>query len=195
MDWLGWGMGKFKKGHYRSDTTRLKDWDYAQNAAYFITICTHRKEHFLGTVRSLALGLTIDSDLLDSTPQNFAALRTYLNPSRIGEIAYEYWLKIPQKYPFVSLGEFVIMPNHVHGILIFNRKEKLEWQSNRYGPQSQNLAAVIRGYKAGVKSFATKNKVPFAWQSRYYDHIIRDQKAYHQISRYIQTNPVRWHHP
>ncbi len=187
-------MGNFQKGKYRSTSTRLNGWDYRQNAVYFVTICSYQKEHFFGRIIA-GNKRQFDPNLVDTAAQNFAPLREYLQPTEIGKIAYQYWLRIPEKYPFISLGEFVIMPNHVHGLLSFRRKERLEWQPNQFGPQSQSLGAVIRGYKAGVKSYATKHEIPFAWQRKYYDHIVRDQKAYHQISRYIQLNPIRWKHP
>jgi hypothetical protein len=63
---------------------------------------------------------------------------------------------------------------------------------NKFGPQSGNLASVIRGYKAAIKTYAVKNKIEFFWQSKYYDHIIRDDFDYYRIKTYIQENISNW---
>jgi hypothetical protein len=63
---------------------------------------------------------------------------------------------------------------------------------NRFGPQSKNLASIMRGYKSAVTTYARKNNIPFGWQSRFHDHIIRDDRSYQNISNYILTNPEKW---
>jgi len=63
---------------------------------------------------------------------------------------------------------------------------------NKFGPQSKNLASIIRGYKIGVKKYATINKINFFWQSRFYDHIIRNEKEYYRVKQYILNNPINW---
>ncbi|MEL6589249.1 MAG: hypothetical protein AAFQ87_13260 [Bacteroidota bacterium] len=165
---------------------RWKGWDYRQAAAYFVTICTHQKIRYFGEIIFPGGGA-------QGGAQNFAPLRQpYLRSSLMGAIAYKYWRMIPQKYPFVRLGEFIIMPDHVHGILNFERDDLSDWKPSQFGPQSQNLGAVIRGYKAGVKSFATKHGIEFSWQRNYYDRIIRDERSYQMISQYIRDNPKNW---
>ena len=105
------------------------------------------------------------------------------------------------------------MPNHLHGIIVIdkydenNRNEnnhnpvRVETQNfaslrdgyaNKFGPQSKNLASIIRGFKIGVKKYATINNIDFAWQSRFYDHIIRDKISLNKIREYIQINPKMW---
>jgi putative transposase len=103
------------------------------------------------------------------------------------------------------------MPNHFHGILIignnqFNQNltynnDKLEVEENaplnigpvnQFGPQSKNLAAIIRGFKASVTSYAIQHEIMFGWQSRYHDHIIRDYVSYLKIANYIIGNPENW---
>ena len=120
--------------------------------------------------------------------QNIASLRTV-----IGNIAYQFWRDIPVHFPFVELDEFVVMPNHVHGILFFNKPEQQDWRANKFGPQSGNLGSVIRGYKAGVKGFATTNGIEFGWQPRFHDRIIRSEKELNRIRQYILDNPEKWH--
>jgi REP element-mobilizing transposase RayT len=110
----------------------------------------------------------------------------------MGQMAVEYWTQIPKHYPFVHLDAFVVMPNHIHGILFFDRPDKTDWNPNTFGPQSQNLAAVIRGFKSATKRYANQHNIPFEWQSRYHDRIIRDEKELNAIRQYIINNPSKW---
>jgi len=84
------------------------------------------------------------------------------------------------------------MPNHIHGIIFINKPDKVDWNYNKFGAQSQNLGAVMRGYKASVKTYATTNNIEFGWQPRYYDHVIRNEKEYLNIGGYIVDNPQQW---
>lgn len=119
---------------------------------YFITICTQNRESFFG-------------DVIERQGV------TFLQPSVIGQIAIDYWLAIPTFFPFVELDSFQLMPNHLHGILWICKPdaEATDDQPNQFGPQRQNLASIIRGFKAGVKKYATLTQLDFEWQSRYYD--------------------------
>jgi putative transposase len=87
---------------YRIPSNRLKNWDYGSNAAYFITICTQNREHFFGEITNGVMHL-----------------------NELGKIATQFWSEIPNHFPFVELGNFVIMPNHTHGILIINKTGNL----------------------------------------------------------------------
>ncbi|MFT5749930.1 MAG: putative transposase [Ancylomarina sp.] len=169
------------KGRYRIESARLKSWDYGWNAAYFVTICTHCREHYFG-------------DIVDGRMQL----------SEIGQLANKYWLEIPKHFPFVELDAFVVMPNHLHGILVINKpndERHVETQNfaslplgtqNKFGPQSQNLASIIRGFKIGVTKNARKIKPDFMWQARFYDHIIRNDESLFRIRDYIKSNPLKW---
>lgn len=164
-------------GKYRIPSARAAWWDYAADATYFVTICTDEKRHFFGRVENMEM-----------------------QHSEIGRTAFQYWQDIPQHFPFVSLDVFVIMPNHVHGIIVIDKNkhvdciENVQPQTtiNKFGPQSQNLGSIIRGFKSAVKTFATTNAIPFAWQARFHDHIIRDEAEYRRIVDYICNNPARW---
>jgi putative transposase len=101
-------------------------------------------------------------------------------------------LEIPRHFSFIELDDFVLMPNHLHGILFLNKLNHENWQDNKFGPQSQNLPSVIRGYKAAVKKYATMHQLDFSWQSRYYDRVIRSEKELQNIRSYIQNNPNKW---
>ncbi|GBD96102.1 hypothetical protein BMS3Abin06_00985 [bacterium BMS3Abin06] len=177
------------KNKYRIASTRLQNWDYGWNGLYFITICTQNRECYFG-------------DILDRK----------MNLSPIGKMAEKYWLEIPNHFPFVKLDVFVVMPNHIHGIIIIDKpnneqntdtdtvetqnlaslQQPKQTSKNKFGPQSKNLASIIRGFKIGVTKYVKNNKLEFGWQPRFYDHIIRNEKSYQTISEYIVNNPVKW---
>jgi putative transposase len=111
-----------------------------------------------------------------------------------------------------------VMPNHVHGIIIIDKPvgnpvfgciggmldmqnfaylpippiQRTQTPKNKFGPQSQNLASIIRGYKTGVTKYARNNDIRFTWQSLYHDHIIRDNASFKRIQQYIINNPKNW---
>src|SRR5690554_3027755 len=97
-------MERFKN-KYRIDSARAPFWDYAWNAAYFVTICTQHREHWFGEIVQT---------------QNIASPNK-MDLSPIGHIANSCWHEIPNHFPFVELGAHVIMPNHVHGIVVINK--------------------------------------------------------------------------
>jgi len=101
--------GKFQD-RYRIPSTRLQNWDYGWNGIYFITICTNDHEHCFGKITNKAMEL-----------------------SEIGLLAHQFWCKIPTHFPFISLDAFVIMPNHLHGILIIDKDN-----DGRYEPETES---------------------------------------------------------
>jgi len=158
------------RNKYRIPSARAGWWDYAQNGTYFVTICTHEREHFFGEV--------IDDEMI---------------LSETGIIASRCWTEIPQYFSFVIPDVFIVMPNHVHGIIIIDKEQPPPFDpANQFQPQSENLAAVIRGYKAGVTAKARRANPGFAWQTRFHDHIIRNHESYQHIANYIIHNPARW---
>jgi REP element-mobilizing transposase RayT len=151
-----------------------------------------------------------------SIPNN-SSVHKKMQLTPLGEMAIKCWMDIPKHFPFVKLDAFVVMPNHVHGILEIDKPgfdnhidSDVETQDfsktqnlaslrpnspspkNKFGPQSKNLASILRGYKTGVTNFAVANNFDFGWQARYYDHIIRDDQEYIRISDYIVENPEKW---
>lgn len=185
-------MKKFQD-KYRIPSARAQWWDYGNNAAYFITICTQNRIHYFG---------------------NFVQQKIKL--SELGKYAETCWYEIQNHFPFVKLGSFVVMPNHIHGIIIIDKsnQESVETQdfatrlnfnflpdetqdfaslqSNIFGPQSKNLASIIRGYKIGVTKFSKTIQPDFKWQPRFHDHIIRNNSEYQKINNYIEFNPLNW---
>jgi REP element-mobilizing transposase RayT len=127
--------------------------------------------------------------------------------SEIGAIAEKYWNEIPLHFPFVRLGPFIVMPNHVHGILIINKSDdpsvggvetpKLGVSTQTGGDKNDkwkpgNLGVIVNQYKRICTIQSRKINPDFAWQSRFYEHIIRDDESYHKIAQYIENNPVSW---
>lgn len=166
--------GKFK-GKYRIASSRLRGYDYGSNGLYFVTICTKEKIHYFGSIVK-----TRD------------CASNYLQETEIGRVANEYLLSIPEHYPFVILDEFIVMPNHLHAIIVINKNEADTWKPNTFGIQSRNLAAIIRGFKSSVKKYANDNNIDFHWQSRFHDHIILNEKTLLAVRNYIKTNPQNW---
>lgn len=186
---------------YRIPSNRLKGFDYGSHGLYFVTICTKDRIHYFGEIvephNRAANNNNVETDNYPSPNQNNMGIYETdnypsLRVTQIGQIAIDFWQEIPKHYPFVELDEFVIMPNHLHGILFFNRPEKANWNENKFGSQSQNLGAVIRGYKASVKRYANNSQTEFDWQTRFHDRIIRDEKELRAIRGYIINNPKKW---
>ena len=162
-------MDKFK-GKYRIASTRLAAWDYGSNAIYFVTICTAGRTHYFGEV--------VDGEMV-------------LSP--LGRTAADCWQAIPEHFSFVVPDVCVVMPNHVHGIVVIDKPHPVQVQSsNRFGPQSQNLVSVVRGYKVGVTMYARRNDTAFSWQARYHDRVIRSEAEYERVQHYIEMNPQQW---
>ena len=171
-----WQKSDKYKGKYRIPSNRLQRYDYGANGCYYVTICTKNREHYFGEIVNEKLQL-----------------------SEIGKIALQYWLDIPKHFPFVGLDEFIIMPNHIHGILFFDKKTDNGVTDNAqsehppiFGCQSQNLGSVIRGFKSSLKRYANENDINFSWQERFHDHIIRDNDGLINVRKYILNNPPNW---
>jgi len=165
------------KDKYRINSARRSGYDYSQAGGYFITICTKSREHSFGNIQLATDALT----------------NAYLIDNELAVQAWNCWQAIPQHFPFVESDAFVVMPDHVHGVLFINRPGDYPKRSEtHFGPRSDNLASIIRGFKVGVKAWSTRQGINFNWQPRYYDRIIRNELELEKIRTYIQDNPNRW---
>ena len=173
-------MDKFKN-KYRIPSARAQWWDYGNNAAYFITICTKNRYHFFGQIAD-----------------------TRLIASPEGDTAAQIWHEIPNVFPYAQLGAFVVMPNHIHGIIIIEKTvsgvtvplhpatqpQTGGFAGSKNPVLNENLSRIVRWYK-GRSSFEIRKVNPvFQWQSRFHDHIIRNDATYRRINDYIETNPA-----
>ena len=167
------------KVKYRIKSTRLPNYDYSGDGWYYITICTKDMVNYFGEIRDFIMEL-----------------------NDIGCVVHNEWRKTGELRKNVILDEFVVMPNHVHGIIqIFNpepRRDALQCVStmdsmNKFGPQRNNLASIVRGFKGAVKRWCNQNGYPrFQWQPRFYDQIIIGDKELLEIREYIYYNPQMW---
>lgn len=142
--------------------TRLKGYDYSQNGAYFITICTNNRKCILSN---------IVGEGLCALPKNTL---TYIGKEIEKTIQY-----INDNYNNVSIDKYVIMPNHIHLIII------LDDSGGHRNPPLQNIIGQL-------KSYTTNKYGNSLWQRSYHDHIIRGEKDYQKIWEYIDTNPIKW---
>lgn len=159
--------------HYRNQTLRLPNRDYGKTGIYFVTICTAGRRPFFGMVTG---------DL------------THLSP--MGQIAHDCWQAIPRHHSHVALDEFVVMPNHVHGLIkIVQATSDSEHTTNQFGPlQKGALPAIVQSYKAAVTRLCRRRGyAQFKWQPRYYEHIVRRDGSLNRIRQYIVDNPRKWH--
>lgn len=187
------------KNKYRISSARAAWWDYGWPGAYFVTICTARQRCDLGAI----LGQTMDL-------------------SRIGVLADVFWHEIPHHARQVELGAFVVMPNHVHGILILQNEHEgnavtatgtvetrhalsLPPQPSQpshdlvspgaarlRNPGKNTLSSIVGGYKSAVSRHAHRLGFAFAWQSRFHDHMIRNDDEYQRINDYVEANHRLW---
>lgn len=163
-------------------------WHDYTGADYFVTFCTKNREMYFGDI--------VDGQMVLSEIGKWAK-------SQIEQTSI-----IRQNN--VDIPLYVVMPNHIHLIVVFNQvvcrdasNASADKESNnvsadargaslRFGPQSGNLSSVVRGIKSAVTKYANEHDIPFAWQSRYHDHIIRNQMEMDRIADYIENNPLRW---
>ena len=168
-----------EKHHRRS--IRLKNYDYSQPGFYFLTICTYQRQSWFGEIKND---------------------RMYLN--QIGKIVAEEWLNTPKIRSNFLLDEWVIMPNHLHGIVIINEHILETGKGNRdiLGARNAPLRQEpnsISSFVAGFKSAVTKrinllrnNRDIPIWQRNYYESVIRDENALRVIREYVLNNPFEW---
>jgi len=145
---------------------RISEYDYSQNGAYFVTICTHERTHTLSKIVG------------DGFPV----------PLPLGQIAKELIIQLPIKYPNVSVDNFVIMPDHIHLLL------RIEDASGTGNP-SPTLGSIIGWCKYQITKQAnllSGNSGKKRFQRSYYDHVIRNQQDYDEIWQYIENNPKSW---
>ena len=165
---------------YRIKSTRFKHWDYSSCGAYYVTICTKNREPFFGKIVNGKMIL-----------------------SKIGEIAEKFWMEIPKHYPNLTLDEFIIMPDHVHGLVLIDDSFSVETchgmslqtrirTYNKFSkPVSQSLSMIINHFRSGVKRWCNKNGFSdFAWQSLFHESIVRNEKHLNAVRKYIINNPL-----
>ena len=143
---------------------RLQSYDYSQNGAYFITICTEKRKNLLASV----VGAILDRP-------------AHVRLTEWGQAVEQAILKIPQCYPDVRLEKYVVMPNHIHLLLVIDTI-----------PGRPRVAPTISRIVQQTKGLATKMIGKPIFQKSYHDRIVRSDAEYDMIWQYIDTNPIRW---
>lgn len=165
-------MTPYDPQYHHRRSIRLKGYDYTQAGAYFLTLCTKDRTCLFG-------------DIVDGL--------MVLNVA--GRVVDEYWKAIPSHFPQVELDTFVVMPNHIHGVLrirAVGAKHLSPPRSRRLGT-SNTIGSVVRGVKIGVTKWMRVNTdIHDVWQRNYYEHVIRDESSLNRIREYIADNPASW---
>ncbi|MCI5189799.1 MAG: transposase [Candidatus Electrothrix sp. AS4_5] len=161
--------------HHRR-SIRLRNYDYSQAGAYFVTICTHHRECLFGKITNRAMRL-----------------------NDTGNIVTEQWIKTGEVRDTVELDAWTVMPNHFHGIIVITGGKGTARRApttERFGkPISGSLPTIVRSFKSAVTRHINilrntpGNKL---WQRNYWEHIIRNETELHRICEYICNNPARW---
>jgi REP element-mobilizing transposase RayT len=164
--------------HHRR-SIRLKEYDYSQAGAYFVKVCAWNRECLFGEIS-----------------------QGKVNCNEAGKVVADVWNKLPERFPSIELDEFVIMPNHIHGIVILNTTvgaglalPGTKHKQTGAASGAPTLGDIMRTFKS--MSVVTANRrfdrpgCP-VWQRNYYEHIIRDEKELHAIREYIRYNPLKW---
>jgi REP element-mobilizing transposase RayT len=146
--------------HHRH-SIRLKDFDYSHPGAYFVTFITHDRSNFFG-------------DMGDDC----------VNLNHIGNLVQNEWRLLQKRFPGVEIDDFVVMPNHIHGIIVITAAES-----------KQTLGSIVGSFKSSTSRLINalqKTKGNPVWQRNYYEHVIRDEEDLSRIRDYITNNPATW---
>jgi putative transposase len=181
---------KYDPTKHDRHSIRLQNYNYSASGAYFITICTHQRECLFGEITDGVMQL-----------------------NRLGETARSHWMNLPRHHLNLYLDAFVVMPNHLHGILILHGdrfgRAGVEQKSNAitdnlsagserasFEQKSAALPEILRGFKTfsarQINQIRRVSKVP-VWQRNYYEHIIRNEESLARIRNYIDNNPMSWY--
>lgn len=157
-------------------SVRLRGYDYTIGGAYFITICTHNRQNLFGEIEKEVVVLNGN-----------------------GHIAVEEWLKTAVLRPNVILDEFIVMPNHVHGIVILNSERSSTARratTEIFGkPVVNSIPTIVRAYKSAVTKQINDLRGTGAfpiWQRNYYEHVIRGEDDLNKVREYVRYNPSKW---
>ncbi|MCL5957697.1 MAG: transposase [Chloroflexi bacterium] len=185
---------KYNPDAHHRHAIRLNDYDYTEAGVYFVTVCTYDRQCLFGEVVDDKMEL-----------------------NELGEVVSDEWLRTGQVRPEVKLDAFVVMPNHLHGIVVINgdgatgevgaAKPSFPGASRRLAatptrsdgiptsPRSGSLGSIMGQFKSlvtkRINAIRVDSGVP-VWQRNYYDHIIRSEEELGRVREYILANPIRW---
>ncbi len=160
-------------------STRLNNYDYSSNGYYFITICSRDRKNLFGQLKN-AVGAPLACARHDN-----------IELSHLGQIIDKQWNDLIIHYENIILDDYIIMPNHIHGIIIVNKRAEAS--------AAPTISQIIRSFKSRSAmeylKIIKKNNLNVSgkiWQRSFYDHIIRNRRSLNVIKEYIQNNPVNW---
>jgi putative transposase len=162
-----------KKHHRRS--VRLRGYDYSQPGEYFVTLCTHSMQLLFGRIAD-----------------------GRMEPNAYGAIAAEEWRRSRAICPEIELDEWVVMPNHIHGIIRILDRPRQGVGAHGHAPvrrAPRSLGSFVAGFKSAVKlriNALRHTPGTDVWQRNYYDHIVSSPRELDMIRDYIRHNPLRW---
>ena len=162
MDWL-------KSAEYHRRSIRLQGYDYSQAGAYFVTICAQDRECLFGNI--------VDDKM---------------RPNDVGQMVERWWVELGNKFPQTETDEYVVMPNHFHGIIVIAGVALCVRPISKIVQWFKTMTT--NEYIRGVKR---QDWIPFPgqlWQRNFYERIIRNEGELHRIRQYIADNPAQWMH-
>lgn len=193
------------KNKFRIPSARLQSWNYGNPGLYFITICTKNMQHYFGQVRNAQMQLTELGKIAQQEWINTIEIRPDMN-LKTGE-----FIVMPNHFhAILMIGEnnynrTDAMHRVSNSTLNLDSTLNMNLDSymnqgdakhrvstNQFGPQSHNLASIVRGFKSAVTLYARKNNLKFDWHPRFHDHIIRTHTEFINIENYIRQNPAKW---
>ncbi|MES2794820.1 MAG: transposase [Bacteroidota bacterium] len=149
---------------------RLTGHDYSQKGSYFITLNTKNREEYFGQI-----------------------IENAMNLSEIGKYIEFNFQLVKAKIDYLNIDKYVIMPNHLHLIItIKNTKQKIEAINGLSPLAKKSISSFCNHLKGGITLWCNENNVEFSWQARFHDRIIRNEREYYRIKRYIQNNVASW---
>ena len=196
-------MEKYKN-KYRIASARAPFWDYRWNAAYFVTICTKNRICWFGKISNGVMKLSAIGEIV-----NAEWLKTFKIRPDMNLFMGEYVVMPNHFHAIIGIGEnqyntqremqrgaqwWAQRRDAMHSVPT-DKTDKTNDNNhpmNQFGPQSKNLASIIRGFKSAVTQKAGQIHPDLAWQPRYYDHIIRNKQSFQKITTYIKNNPAKW---
>ncbi len=189
---------KYDPARHNRRSIRLTGYDYSRAGACFVTICAHNRKCLFGDIVNGAMRL-----------------------NDAGHVAEKCWQAIPDHFPHATVDEFIVMPNHIHGIVFLNNHTVTNGGmvgmngavvavganaganvgAKNFSPlrhptprgTSKTIGSIVRGFKIGVTKWIRQNaNVHDVWQRNYWEHIVRDENELHRIRQYIINNPAKW---
>lgn len=164
-------MGGYDPDIHHRRSIRLRGYDYTQAGAYFVTICVGQRKCLLGEI-----------------------INDEMQLSQLGQIASASWAQLAEQYPYVNLDAWVVMPNHLHGIILITNEIG---GGSRTAPtiQPKSLGRLIGAFKTvSTRQINRVRETPAApfWQRNFYEHVIRNETSLRALREYVANNPLQW---